>query len=107
MEYLRTGILGCACFSILWLECTLNVIFYAIIIGLIIGLVWLSIFTAISTSFLWLPMCLICAPLLMTVVIMIRVTRLRETCTAYIAKLQEEPLKSAVWVKGILVALNR
>ena len=71
-KLLRTSILLWIGLSIFWFELALNLIFYALLVGLVIGLLWLSIFTAISTSFLWLPLCLICAPLLMTVAILLR-----------------------------------
>ena len=72
MELLRKSIFFWVGLSIFWFELALNLIFYAILIILVIGLLWISIFTAVSTSFLWLPMCLICAPLLMTVAILLR-----------------------------------
>ena len=72
MSLLKTSIFIWAGFSLFWVELALNLILYAILISLVIGLLWIAFFTAVSTSFLWLPMCLICAPLLMTVTILMR-----------------------------------
>ena len=72
MSLLKTSIFIWAGFSLFWVELALNLILYAILIGLVIGLLWIALSTAVFTSFLWLPMCLICAPLLMTVTILVR-----------------------------------
>jgi len=87
---------------IFWLEQALNLTVTLVLIGMVVALIWLSVFVAISTSFLWLPVCLICLPLLTTVAILLRMTRLRDICRSFVTRLQEEPWKSKIWTQGIL-----
>ena len=77
------------------------------LIGLVVALIWLSVVVAVSTSFLWLPVCLICLPLLTSVAILLRMTRLRDIFTRLILRLQSEPLKSKIWTQGILEIVQR
>lgn len=87
---------------IFWIEQTLNLIVCTSLIALVIGLLWFSLFVAFSTSFLWLPLCLICLPLLVAVAILLRYTRLRGSISDLLTKLGTEPLKSKLWAQGML-----
>ena len=101
-DLLRTSIYVGIGLTIFWLEQALNLIFTVFLISLVVLLSWLSIFIAVSTSFVWLPLCLICIPLLTTVAILLRMTRLRDIFDGFFSKISMEPLKSKLWTKGIL-----
>ena len=108
---LRTSILIWAGVSFFWVELALNLIFYTILIGLVIGLFWVALTLATLTSPVWMPICLITAPLLLTVAIpvafLIRSTRLKQTCTSFVEQIQSEPWKSKIWSRGILALITR
>ena len=77
---------------------------YVALIALVLSLFLLYLMVAASTSFLWLPVFLICLPLLGTVGILLRYTRLWEICGALVLKLQSEPVKSWLWKKILFIA---
>ena len=86
------------CFNLLELA------IYVALIAIVFGLIVLCFVVAASTSFLWLPVCLICLPLLCTIGILLRYTRLWEFCSALLTKLQSEPIKSWGWKKLLQLA---
>ena len=108
---LRTSILIWAGISFFWVELALNLIFYAILIGLVIGLFWVVLTLAMMTSPVWMSICLISTPLLLTVAIpvafLLRSTRLKQACTSFAEKLQSEPWKSKIWSRGLLALITR
>lgn len=82
-DWLRQNIMLAirCCFNLLELA------IYIALIAIVFGLIVLCFVVAASTSFLWLPVCLICLPLLCTIGILLRYTRLWEFCLALITKL--------------------
>ena len=106
-ELLRGSIFFSIGLFFIWLEQALNLTVTLFLIGLVVALIWLSIAVAVSTSFLWLPVCLICLPLLTTVAVLLRMTRLRDICARLVQRLQTEPLKSKIWTQGLLEIVQR
>ena len=67
------------------------------LIAIVLGLLWLVVFIACSTSFLWLPIFLVSLPFLSSVALLLRYTSLRIWCGRMLHKVQSEPFKSKVW----------
>ena len=86
-DCLRSSIYIAIGFGVFWLEQALNLIVSLALIVTVISLIWVSIIIAVSTSFLWMPMCFICLPLLMTVMFLIKKTRLRDFCITFATRL--------------------